>query len=39
MQYKVFWKNMFKNDFPRKMKENKILGMNSLLKNMLKKLW
>ena len=29
---------MFKNEFPRKMKENKILGMNSLLKNMLKKL-
>ena len=29
---------MFKNEFPRKMKENQILGMNSLLKNMLKKL-
>ena len=29
---------MFKNEFPRKMKENEILGMNSLLKNILKTL-
>ena len=30
---------LFKNEFQRKMKENKLLGMNSLFKNILNKLW
>jgi len=29
---------LFKNEFQRKMKENKLLGMNSLFKNILNKL-
>jgi hypothetical protein len=30
---------LFKNEFQRKMKENKSLGINSLFKNILNKLW
>ena len=30
---------LFKNEFQRNMKENKILGKNSLFKNILNKLW
>ena len=30
---------LFKNEFQRKMKENKLLGMNSLFNSILNKLW
>ena len=35
----LLFENLFKNEFQRKMKENKLLGMNSLLTNILNKLY